>query len=158
MKQQTSRTQTLILTGLFAAMSFVLSTVIVFPNMAPIQHAFHVLAAVYLGPGYAVLQALITGLLRMMTGRSINAVIGAVFGAYLAGVAYRRTGKLVAAVLGEAIGTGIISALVAYWVMKLVAGVDLGHFSYYIPFFLPSSIIGSLLGAFLSHLIDRRRG
>ncbi|AXY24692.1 energy coupling factor transporter S component ThiW [Suicoccus acidiformans] len=154
MKQQTSRTQTLILTGLFAAMSFVLSAVIVFPNMAPIQHAFNVLAAVYLGPGYAFLQALITGLLRMMTGRSINAVIGAVFGAYLAGVAYLRTGKLVAAVLGEAIGTGIISALVVYWVMKLVAGV----FAYYIPFFLPSSIIGSLLGAFLSRLIDRRRG
>lgn len=87
---KSNKLRKLVLTIMLATLSFVLSTLIVFPNMAPIQHTINVIAAIHLGPYYAFLQALLTGLIRMTTGRSINAIIGAVFGALLAGILYRR--------------------------------------------------------------------
>lgn len=66
----------MVLTAIFAGMGFALSSVVWFPNMAPFQHFINVLAAVFVGPYWGFLAALITGILRMMTGRTALAVIG----------------------------------------------------------------------------------
>ena len=60
----------MVLTAIFAGMGFALSSVVWFPNMAPFQHFINVLAAVFVGPYWGFLAALITGILRMMTGRT----------------------------------------------------------------------------------------
>ena len=80
---------------------FVLSTFVYFPSMAPFQHFCNVLGAVFLGPWYNFAAALLTGLLRMLTGRTIQAVVGAVFGAFLSGLLYQLTKKLWGALLGR---------------------------------------------------------
>lgn len=82
----------MVLTAIFAGMGFALSSVVWFPNMAPFQHFINVLAAVFVGPYWGFLAALITGILRMMTGRTALAVIGAVIGAFLSGFLYRKSG------------------------------------------------------------------
>lgn len=141
------RLRKLLLTALFSCMAYVLSTFVVFPNMAPFQHFVNVLAAVFVGPWYAFLAALITGGMRMLLGgRTILAITGAVCGAFLAGVCYKYTRKLWAAFLGEIIGTGIVSALISFPVMKYIFGLALDHFYYYIPFFMPASVVGGLMG------------
>lgn len=145
----------LTVSGILIALGFVLSTVIVFPNMAPFQHMINVLAAVLVGPFYGTAVALMIGLLRMGMGRSINAVIGGVFGAFLSGFLYQKTKKLWSAFLGEVIGTGIISAIVAYYVSKWILGVDLGNFYYFIPFFLPSCVLGAALGIVIAPQIKK---
>ncbi len=135
----------MMLTALFATLAFLLSTFVWFPQMAPFQHFVNVLAAVYLGPFYGTVAALITGILRMMTGRSILSVTGAVFGAFLAGLFYKKAKKFYMALIGEVIGTGIISAIISFPIMKYVYGIPLDKFYYYIPFFVPSSLMGSIL-------------
>lgn len=144
-----------ILVALFSSISFVLSTFIFFPNMAPFQHMINVIAAMFLSPFYAFLQALLTGIMRMMTGRSINSIIGAIFGALLSSVFYHRTNKVTYAIIGEVLGTGFISAYVAYLVMKYFFNTDIAHFYYFIPFFLPSSLMGSLLGAIIGSKLKK---
>ncbi len=145
-KQNKNYVFEMILTAIFAAMGFVLSSIVWFPNMAPFQHFINVLAAVFVGPYWAFLAALITGILRMMTGRTALAVIGAVIGAFLSGLLYRKSGgKLYMAVIGEVFGTGILSALASYPVMKYLYGMDLQTPLVYIPAFVPSSAMGAFL-------------
>lgn len=63
MKHSTLRK--MVLTALFATLGYVLSTFVYFPQMAPFQHFVNVLAAVFVGPWYGLLAALLTGLMRM---------------------------------------------------------------------------------------------
>ena len=145
-KQEKSYVLKMVLTAIFAGMGFALSSVVWFPNMAPFQHFINVLAAVFVGPYWGFLAALITGILRMMTGRTALAVIGAVIGAFLSGLLYRKAGgKLYMAVIGEVFGTGILSALAAYPVMKYLYGMDLQSPIFYVPAFVPSSAMGAFL-------------
>lgn len=146
MKQNNVRSLTM--TALFAGLGYALSTFVSFPQMAPFQHFVNVLAAVFIGPWYALAAAALTGIMRMaFNGSTALAFIGAVFGAFLAGLLYQKTKKVLWAVVGEIIGTGIISAVVAYPVMKFIYGLDLASPLFYIPFFIPSSIMGALLAA-----------
>lgn len=145
----------LTVSAILIALGFVLSTLVVFPNMAPFQHMINVLAAVLVGPFYGTAISLIIGLMRMGMGRTINAVIGGVFGAFLSGFLYRKTNNIFGALIGEIMGTGIISAIVAYYVSKWVLGVDLGHFYYFIPFFLPSCAVGAVLGTIIAPQIEK---
>jgi len=134
----------LILAAILSAQSYVVSTFIVFPNMAPFQHFFNVITAVFLGPYYAFAAALLTGCMRMLlNGRPVLAIIGAVFGAFFAGVLYKKTKSYFAAALGEIFGTGILSAIISYPVMKYLFHVDLQSAFFYIPFFLPASAVGA---------------
>ncbi|MCQ4838136.1 energy coupling factor transporter S component ThiW, partial [[Clostridium] symbiosum] len=55
--------------------------------------------------------AFICGILRMLSGRTVQAVTGAVFGPILGGLLYRRFHSLWAAALGEVIGTGFFGAI-----------------------------------------------
>lgn len=145
----------MVLTAMFACLSFVLCTFVYFPSMAPFQHFVNVLAAVFLGPWYGLAAAFLTGVMRMMSGRTIQALVGAVFGAFLSGLLYQKTKKLWAAVVGEVIGTGIISAMVAYPLMKMWYGLDAQSPFYYIPFYTPSSMMGAFLAVLVLGVLKR---
>ncbi len=151
----TVKIRKMVLTAMFACLSFVLCTFVYFPSMAPFQHFVNVLAAVFLGPWYGLAAAFLTGVMRMMSGRTIQAVVGAVFGAFLSGLLYRKTKKLWAAVIGEVVGTGIISAMVAYPLMKMWYGLDAQSPLYYIPFYAPSSMMGALLAVLVLGVLKR---
>ena len=140
-------TQKIVLTGVMTAVSVSLSTMVVFPNMAPFQHCINVIGAVVLGPKYNFLCALLTGLIRMGMGKPFTAVTGAVVGALLSALVYRRFRRIGAAWIGEVIGTGILSAILSYPFMKYLFGLDLGSPFYYIPFFVPSAAVGASIGA-----------
>ncbi len=145
----------MVLTAMFACLSFVLCTFVYFPSMAPFQHFVNVLAAVFLGPWYGLAAAFLTGVMRMMSGRTIQALVGAIFGAFLSGLLYQKTKKLWAAVVGEVIGTGIISAMVAYPLMKMWYGLDAQSPFYYIPFYTPSSMMGAFLAVLVLGVLRR---
>ena len=145
----------MVLTAMFACLSFVLCTFVYFPAMAPFQHFVNVIAAVFIGPWYGMLAAFLCGVLRMMSGRTIISVLGAIFGALLAGLFYRRTHRFWSLILGELIGTGIISAILCYYPMKYIYGMDLQSPFYYIPFFVPASFVGSCLGVAVLLMLRR---
>lgn len=146
----------LVLTGMLACFSFILSTFVYFPSMAPFQHFCNVLGAVFLGPWYGLAAAAITGLMRMVIGgRSIQALVGGIFGAFLSGLLYRKTHKLWCAVAGEIFGTGILSALAAYPLMRMFYGLDPHSFMYYIPFYTPSSAMGAFLAVLVLGVLRR---
>lgn len=151
----TIKIRKMVLTAMFSCLSFVLCTFVYFPSMAPFQHFVNVLAAVFLGPWYGLAAAFLTGILRMMSGRTIQALVGAVFGAFLSGLFYQRTKRLWAAVAGEVIGTGFISAMVAYPLMKLWYGLDAQSPFYYIPFYTPSSMMGAFLAVLVLGALRR---
>lgn len=130
-----------------SCLSFILSTFVSFPFVVPFQHFFNVICAVLVGPFYGFLSALLTGCMRMLlTGRPVTAIIGAVIGAFLAGICYRISKNMLLAVTGEILGTGILSAIVSYYAMYYGFGVALASPFYYIPLFMPASVVGALLG------------
>ena len=145
----------LILTAMFACLGYVLSTFVYFPSMAPFQHFVNVLAAVFVGPWYGFAAALITGILRMLSGRTIQAVVGAVFGALLSGLLYRKTQKIWCALVGEAAGTGLLSAMIAYPLMRTFYGLPPHSPFYYIPFYAPASLVGGCMGCAVLYLLRR---
>lgn len=145
----------MVLTAMLACLGFVLSTFVYFPSMAPFQHFCNVIGAVFLGPWYGFAAALLTGLMRMMTGRTIQAVVGAIFGAFLSGLLYQKTKKLWAALIGEVIGTGFISAMVAYPLMRMFYGLPKHSPFFYIPAYTPSSLMGGLLGCAVILILKR---
>lgn len=147
-----------IFTALLASMGYVLSTFVSFPRMAPFQHFINVIAAVFLGPVWGFACALMTGLMRMiLNGSTILAVIGAVVGAFLSGLLYKISHKLIWAVVGEVIGTGILSAIIAYPFMRMFYGLPDTSVFTYVPFFIPSSLMGALLGYILLKTLDKSK-
>lgn len=129
----------------------------------PIQSFINVLGAVFLGPAYAVLVALVVSLIRNATGLGTPlAYMGSMIGAFLASLAFwgvmlgtrtdtdrsrfprRLFVALLAAAAGEIFGTGILGAFAD---SMLVAPVILHHhilFTLYIIPFLLAAITGSL--------------
>ena len=150
-------TRKLVLTAMMACLAFVLNTFVYFPAMAPFQHFVDVVAAVFLGPWYACAAAFLCGVMRMMSGRTIQAIAGAVFGPILGGLLYRKFNSFWAVFVGEVIGTGVVSAIVVYPLMKLFYGLDVQHWYYYIPFYTPSAVMGAAMGV-ATLLILKRSG
>ncbi len=148
-------TRKLVLTAMMSCLAFVLNTCVWFPAMAPFQHFVDVVAAVLLGPWYACAAAFVTGVLRMMTGRDIQAVAGAVFGPILGGWLYRKTGKLWLVWLGEVIGTGVCGAVTSYHLLRIFYGMDMQDWRYFIPFYTPSAVVGGLMGVAVVLLLTR---
>ncbi len=136
----------MILCAIFAGLAFVLNTFVYFPAMAPFQHFVDVLATVFLGPWYACASAFICGVLRMMSGRTIQAITGAVFGPILGGLLYKKTKNIYLVFLGEVVGTGLFGALASYPLMKLFYSLDVQNPLYYIPFYTPSAVVGGAMG------------
>ena len=116
----------IILTGLFAAIAVILSG-IYFPfgptKCFPFQHAVNAVCGVLLGPWYAALSAMISGIIRNMLGTgTIFAFPGGIPGALVVGIVHRFWSKDYAA-FAEPLGTGLIGAfisayLVAPWIWK----------------------------------------
>ncbi len=151
-----SRTIKLVMTGMLACLAFVLNTFVYFPSMAPFQHFVDVLAAVFLGPWYGCASAFLCGIMRMMSGRTIQAVTGAVFGPVLGGFLYRKTKNIYLVFVGEVIGTGFLGAMASYPLMKLFYGLDAQSPFYYIPFYTPSAVTGAAMG--LAVLLMLKKG
>lgn len=148
-------TRKLVLTALLACLSFVLCTFVYFPAMAPFQHFVDVLAAVLLGPWYGFAAALLCGILRMLSGRTIQAVTGAIFGPILGGLLYRKTKNLWLVWVGEVIGTGFFGAMASYPLMRLFYGLDAQSPFYYIPFYIPSAMVGGAMGLAVVLILKR---
>ncbi len=142
--------------AMLVCMGYVLNTFVYFPRMAPFQHMINVIAAIYLGPVGAFFTALVIGLMRMiLNGRTILSVIGGVVGAFLGGYLYQKFKKPIYAVIGEVIGTGILSAVLAYPVMRIFYGLPDSSVFTYIPFFIPASLIGSSMGYLLIKALEK---
>ena len=148
-------TRKLVLTALLACLSFVLCTFVYFPAMAPFQHFVDVLAAVLLGPWYGFAAALLCGILRMLSGRTIQAVTGAIFGPILGGLLYRKTKNVWLVWVGEVIGTGFCGAMASYPLMRLFYGLDAQSPFYYIPFYTPSAMVGGAMGLAVVLILKR---
>lgn len=122
----------------------------------PAQHFVNVLAAVLLGPWWAVAIALIIALLRNALGvGTLLAFPGGMIGAFLAGYVYRYSRNLYLGAVGEIIGTGIIAATVS---ALLVAPVFLHKtvaLSVLIISFSGSTIVGSVIGVLALKLLER---
>lgn len=145
-----NKTRKLTYTAILAAITTVSSSVVYIPlgfaKIFPIQHFANVLAAVMLGPWYAVLQAFLTSTLRNLMGTgSLFAYPGSMIGAFLAAVLYSKTKKLEFAALGEVFGTGIIGAMATYPISTLILGQEATLFGL-VPAFIMSSFGGALLG------------
>lgn len=148
--------------GLLAAVGTLSAHVLGVPvglaRVFPVQHAINVIAGVLLGPGPAVAIALVVSLLRNMLGLgTLFAFPGSVFGAWLAGAAYRATGRPVAAAVGEVMGTGVIGALAAFWMARGLLGQEAAAATFVISF-LASSIAGAVIGLVVLRAVDRGSG
>jgi len=118
----------------------------------PVQHAINVLAGALLGPGPAVIAAVLTSTLRNLMGTGTPlAFPGSIFGALLAGLAFRRLKRDYFAALGELLGTGLIGALAAFPLARWILGFAGLAYAFIIPFAL-SSLAGSIIGLILLRL------
>ena len=151
------RTKKLVLTAMLACLAFVLNTYVYFPAMAPFQHFVNVMSAVLLGPWYACAAAFLCGVMRMMSGRTIQAVVGAVFGPILGGFIYQKTRSIWLVLVGETVGTGLLGALAAYPLMKMFYALDAQSPLYYIPLYTPAALVGGGMGV-AALLIFKRSG
>jgi energy coupling factor transporter S component ThiW len=122
----------------------------------PTQHFINVLAAVLLGPWWAVLTAMVIGILRNAMGvGTLLAFPGGMIGAFLAGMAYRMLRKSWAAAAGEIIGTGGIAPVVsALFVAPMLMGKAIPLLAL-VPSFICSTIAGALLGVLALRLLKR---
>lgn len=144
------KTKKLTLSALFIALGVISAHVIYIPigvsKCFPVQHTINILSAVLLGPWYAVGNAFIISLFRNILGTgSLLAFPGSMIGAFLAGILYKRFKNNLSALVGEIIGTGIIGALLAFPIAKLILGKDVAALFFVFPFLI-STVGGSIIG------------
>jgi energy-coupling factor transport system ATP-binding protein len=122
----------------------------------PTQHFVNVLAAVLLGPWWAVLTATVIAILRNAMGvGTLLAFPGGMIGAFLAGIVYRITRRTWAAAAGEIVGTGGIAPVVsALFVAPILMGNAIPLLAL-VPSFLGSTLAGALLGVLALRLLKR---
>lgn len=150
------KTRLLVLMSVFVAIGTIGSQFLWFPagiaRAYPVQHAVNVMAAILLGPGPAVVVALMIGLIRNLLGLgSLLAFPGGMIGALMAGLFYKYSGKNYFAALGEIIGTGLLASLIAVPFSRLLMGSTFGVF-----FFMPSFLVSSISGAAAGLLVASR--
>ena len=156
MKKRTN-IRKMVLCAIFASLAFVLNTFVYFPAMAPFQHFVNVMAAVFLGPWWGCVSAFLCGVMRMMSGRTIQAVTGAIFGPILGGLLWKKTRNIYLVCVGEIVGTGIIGAMASYFPMKWFYALDVQNPLYYIPFYTPSAVVGGIMGVMVLVLLKRAK-
>ena len=153
-------TKKLVTTAVIIAMGVICNSVIVIPigmaKAAPMQHLLNVLTAIWLGPGYAVLQAFGVSVLRNMLGTgTIFAFPGSMIGAVCASLLYAKTKKIGYAALGEWLGTGILGSLVSTFIAQFFMG-KAAALMLFLPSFLISSALGSLMAYIIAVEMDKR--
>lgn len=146
------------LSSLLVAIGIITGNVIFIPigvsKCFPVQHIINVIAAVILGPGYAVAIAFCISLMRNILGTgSLLAFPGSMIGAFIAGLMYKKTKKMSLAVSGEIFGTGILGGLLAFPIAKLIMGKNVGALFFVIPFLI-STVGGSIIGYFILKMLD----
>lgn len=122
----------------------------------PAQHMVNVLAAVMLGPAYAVGIATIAGIIRNILGLgTLLAFPGGMIGAFLAGVAYRAFRNIYLAGLGEVIGTGLLGSLASVWlVAPLFMGKTMALATLMVAFSV-STLGGTIIGILALHGLQK---
>ena len=153
----------LVLSGIFCALA-VCGSFFVVPffsaKIAPVQHMVNVLAAVLLGPYYAILVAFVSSLLRNILGLgTLMAFPGSLFGATLAGIFYYKTKRLSLALFGEVFGTSILGGLSAYPIAILFLGKNAGELAFYVyilPFFF-STFVGAIIAGIILYGLKTRQ-
>lgn len=122
----------------------------------PTQHFINVLAAVLLGPGWAVGIAGVVAVLRNATGLgTLLAFPGGMIGALLAGLLYRYRPRSSAAAVGEVVGTGLIAPLVSALLVAPVLMRQAIPLLALAPSFLLSSLAGAVLGVLALRLLQQ---
>jgi energy coupling factor transporter S component ThiW len=122
----------------------------------PAQHMINVIAAVMLGPLYAVAIALAAAIIRNILGLgTLLAFPGGMIGALIAGIFYKSTRNIYVAGLGEIFGTGIIGSLAAVYIVgPILLGKTMAMGALMIAFSI-STIGGSIIGVVALHLLKR---
>lgn len=148
----------MIFMAMMVALGVVISPILRIEGMCPMAHFINITCAVFLGPYYALLCAILIGVLRMcFMGIPPLALTGAVFGAFLSGVFYRISkGRIIFAVIGEVIGTGIIGAVVSYPIMTLLWNSNGAYSHLTWLFYVPSFIMGTLIGGSIAFLFLKK--
>ncbi len=146
-----SKTRKLTFLAMMIALDVVLSPLFRIEGMAPMSSVVNILAAVLMGPVYALIMAVCCALIRMtMMGIPPLALTGATFGAGLAGLLYKWWGTIWAAMLGEFIGTGLIGSFLSYPLMVLYTGSTNRLFWFvYTPKFVGATLIGGVIAYFV---------
>ena len=124
----------------------------------PAQHMVNVLAAVMLGPAYAVGIALIAGIIRNILGLGpLLAFPGGMIGAFLAGLAYLAFKNIYLAGVGEVIGTGLLGALASAWIVApIFMGKSMALTTLIIAFSV-STVGGTIIGIIALHVLRKAK-
>ncbi len=124
----------------------------------PAQHMVNVLAAVMLGPAYAVGIAFAAGVIRNILGLgTLLAFPGGMIGALLAGLAYRTSKNIYVAGLGEVVGTGILGSIASVWIVApLFMGKHMALVTLMVAFSV-STLGGTIIGLIALHLLRKAR-
>ena len=124
----------------------------------PALHMVNVLAAVMLGPAYAVGIALVAGVIRNILGLgTILAFPGGMIGALLAGLAYRMSKNMYVAGLGEVIGTGLLGSLASVWIVApLIMGKKMALITLMVAFSV-STLGGTIICLIALHLLRKAK-
>ncbi len=124
----------------------------------PAQHMVNVLAAVMLGPAYAVGIALIAGIIRNILGLgTLLAFPGGMIGAFLAGLAYLAFKNIYLAGVGEVIGTGLLGALASAWIVApIFMGKSMALTTLIIAFSV-STVGGTIIGIIALHVLRKAK-
>lgn len=122
----------------------------------PTQHFINVLAAVLLGPWWAVLTAMVIAILRNAMGvGTLLAFPGGMIGACLAGIAYKYFRRPWSAAGGEILGTGLIAPVVSALVVAPVLMGKAIPLLALMPSFVCSTIAGAVLGILALRLLKQ---
>ncbi len=122
----------------------------------PAQHMVNVLAAVLLGPWYAVVIALVAGIIRNILGLgTLLAFPGGMIGAFRAGLAYQAFRNVYLAGLGEILGTGLLGALASAWLVgPIFMGKSMAVATLIVAFSV-STLGGTIIGILALHLLRK---
>lgn len=119
----------------------------------PVQHAINVFMGVIFGPGPAAAAAFLTSILRNIMGTgTLLAFPGSIFGALMAGLAYRFFKRDYLAAAGEILGTGLLGAMAAFPLAKWILGFAGAAYFYIVPFSI-SSFTGAVIGVVILRLL-----
>lgn len=151
MMNENVKLQKIMIVTIMIALDVVLSPIFRIEGMAPMSSVMNIIAGVFLGPFYAVLMAVMTGIIRMLVlGIPPLVLTGAVFGAFGAGILYKYGRNIYWSMLGEFIGTGLVGSLISFPVMVWYTGQGQNLYWFvYTPRFIGATIIGSFISYFL---------
>ena len=155
---KSSNIKKLTLSALFVAIA-VVGSFWSFPvfgsKCAPVQHLVNIVAAVLVGPWYALAAAFVASLIRNLTGLgTLLAFPGSMCGALLAGLLYKAVKKLPVAYLGELFGTGVIGGMLAYPVAAFIMGKESALFTFVVPFLI-SSLGGTIIAIIITVALSK---